>query len=538
MVKDLLKSIISKEYPGVGFDILIPPDEKLGDYSTNLAFVLAKKENKNPADIGGELAAKFLGNKQLKEIFAKIEFVGPGFVNFTLSDYFLRESLSQVLDKKDKYGDSKSGKGAKVNLEFISANPTGPLTVGNARAGSYGDALGNIMEKAGYRVSKEYYINDVGNQVNKLAMSVINEELKSAGKPVKFPDEDLYKGDYIADDAAKLAKDFGRPLSEQDFKKVKDRAIDIEIKKSENSVVDLGIKFDTWFRESELHRKGEVEDTLDILKKAGAVFEKDGAIWLKHGDREEDVAVLVKSDGATSYLMNDIAYTRNKLEKRGFDLAINIWGADHHGDVPRLHGGVTALGFMSGRLKIFLHQLVALRRDGELVRMSKRAGNIETLDALLHEVGKDAVRYFFLTKDLNTHMEFDIDLAKEQSKRNPVYYIQYANARLNSIFEKAGKMKNKKGDSNLLKEPEELRLLRDLLKFSEIVEDISINYQVHHLAGYTFELASDFHKFYEKHHVVQDDKGLESARLKLCMGIQRVLGLCLDLMGISAPEKM
>ncbi len=362
------------------------------------------------------------------------------------------------------------------------------------------------------------------------------KELK--GKKIEFP-EDLYQGEYVKE----IAKEFlDKNISDKD---VLGRAINAMVDKAKSSTEKMGVTFDEWFLESRLHESGEVKEVFAELESGGFVIEEDGAKWLKTGDlsgQEDQKVVLVKSNGSTTYLANDIAYTRNKFE-RGFTSAINIWGADHHGDVVRLKTGIADLGYDPDRLEILLHQLVSIKESGEVQKMSKRAGRFVLLDDLLAEVGKDALRFFFLTRDLNTHMEFDIDLAKKQSKENPVFYIQYAFARLNSIFEKYKtqneKVKMTNQNLELIKEKEELGLLKDLIKFPEIIEDVSVDYQVHRLAQYALNLAGDFHKFYEKHRVIQEnDPELQSARLLLSRGIHTVLKNCLDLMGLSAPQSM
>jgi len=550
MLKSWLRKEISSKFPDIEFDILTPPDDKMGDYSINLSFVVANKKGISPIEAGKDLVSELSDDKEFGKKFSNIQFVPPGYINFYLNEDYLRNSLVEIIKEGERFGDSQIGKGIKINLEFVSANPTGPLTVGNARAGSFGDTLGNVLKKAGYGVVKEYYINDVGNQVNKLAESVKLRMQELKGEKVEFG-KDLYQGEYVKE----IAKEFlkknvpEKNISEQAVKAMTDRA--------RNSAKNMGVEFDEWFYESQLHKSGEVKNVFAELESKGFVVEEDGAKWLKMS--EDQKAVLVKSDGSTTYLANDIAYTKNKLE-RGFTSAINIWGADHHGDVIRLKTGVSALGYDPDRLEILLHQLVAIKESGELQKMSKRAGRFVLLDELLNEVGKDAVRFFFLTRDLNTHMEFDVDLAKKQSKENPVFYIQYAYSRLNSIF---GKITNHKQPReaeqwplwlsqitnktqilkpeilNLLKEREELRLLKDLSKLPEVVEDISQNYQIHQLAQYTFNLAGDFHKFYEKHHVIQDnDTELQSARLLLSQGVHTVLKICLGLMGLATPERM
>src|SRR3989344_4600103 len=470
MIKSWLRKEISGRFSEVEFDILIPPDGKMGDYSINLAFVLAKREKKNPTEVGKKLADIFQKDAKLAEKFKKIEFIPPGFINFYLNDDFLRSVIFEIKEKKDKFGDSEIGKGTKINLEFVSANPTGPLTVGNARAGSFADTLGNILIKNNYDVTKEYYVNDVGKQVVRLAQSIDLRMKELGGEKIEFG-EDLYQGEYIK----KMASEF---LKNKKDISISAWAINVMTEKAKQSTKSLGIEFGEWFFESKLHESGEVSAVLSELELKDHVATEDGAKWLKM-DRDKK-AVLVKSDGSTTYLANDIAYTKNKFE-RGFDKAVNIWGADHHGDVPRLKAGVSLLGYDAGRLEVLLHQLVVLKKDGELTRLSKRKGNIETLDGLLAEVGKDVVRFFFLTKDLNTHMEFDVDLAKEQSRKNPVFYIQYAFARLNSIFNKALKIPDLEDRLlKFIKEEEELALLRDLVKFTYFIADIFQNYKVHY----------------------------------------------------------
>ena len=566
MMKTWLKNKIEGLYAGVDFDILIPPDAHLGDYSINLAFVLAKsarggpvsggKDMKNPAEVGVKLVAKFSEDKEFNKYFSKIELAGAGFINFYLSEDFLREQLIEILNKKDKFGsqgknppeaDQPLAGKKNINLEFVSANPTGPLTVANVRAASFGDTLANVFKKSGYKVTKEYYINDAGNQVRLLGESVARKYLRLKGKSVEFPDN-LYQGEYIVD-IAKEINENGIVAEDENFDKLvetcRDYAVDKLLASAKKSMSELGVSFDVWFSEKNLYESGEVKNALKVLEKERHLYEKDGAKWLRIDDSGEHDAVVIKSDGSSSYLMGDIAYTRNKFT-RGFNKAINIWGADHHGDVPRLKAGVTALGYEDGKLEILLHQLVFIKSQGEFQRMSKRKGEFVLLDDLLKEVGKDVIRFFFMMKDLNTHMEFDLDLAKEQSKKNPVFYIQYAYARLNQIFEKAKDTKAKiKGvDLKLLKEPEEMKLMRKMTKFPELIGDIAQNYQVHHLAQYASELAGDFHNFYEKHHVVQsagaskNDKNIQGARLVLCHAVAIILENALSLMGLSAPKKM
>lgn len=538
-MKSWLAVKIKELFPGVNSDILIPPDLDKGDYSTNLPFVLAKQDKKNPIELSKEIAQSLAGDKEIKKYFNRVESAG-GFINFYFSEEFLRSETSNILGLQGDYGTGEDKK-TNINLEFVSANPTGPITVHNVRAAPYGDVLAKILIRAGYKVTKEYYVNDAGNQIRLLGESVARRYLKLKGKEIDFP-ENLYQGEYITEIAFEIDKK-GLIENIDNFDGLVEICKEYSVKKLissiKTSLADLGAEFDMWFSEKKLHETGEIKNALEMLDKGGHVYEKDGAKWLKMG---ESGAVLVKSDGNYSYLMGDIAYTRNKFI-RGHNKAINIWGTDHHGDVSRLETGVAALGYEEGKLKIILHQLISIKSGGEKQRMSKRKGEFVILDELLKEVGRDAIRFFFLAKDLNTHMEFDLDLAKEQSKKNPVYYIQYANARLNSIFDKLKleDLKFKTDNLEMLKEKEELNLMRNLVKFPDLIEEIAANYHVHRLAQYSYELASEFNNFYEKHKVVQSedgDKKLEESRIALCGAVSRVLKDCLSLMGVSAPEKM
>ena len=536
-VKNILFQVVSAYSGGVDFDILIPPSPEMGDYSTNIAFKIGGK----PMVTAEEIKSKLEKDPELHKMFRHISIIVPGFINFYLSDQFLKESLGDMLGGKDKLGNG-SGNGKKINIEFISANPTGPLTVGNARAASYGDTLANILKEAGCAVTKEYYLNDAGVQVNKLGLSVAKRYLQLQGKDVGF-EEGLYQGEYVKEIAKSLEMEIESKNLDANIEALadfcRDKAVEMMVKKAKETTKKIGIEFDVWFKESELYASGEVDLALERLENAGVIEKKDGAVWLKYGDGQE--AVLVKNDGNKTYLMGDIAYTLNKLEKRKFDKAINIWGTDHHGDVPRLLAAIETLGHKD-ELEIILHQLVMLKQKDERLKISKRAGNLVLLDDLINDVDKDAVRFFFLSKDLNTHMEFDVDLAREQSKKNPVFYIQYAFARLSSIFEKlktqSQSLEFNKENLSLLEKKEELVLMHTMAKFPDVIENIAKTYQVHHLATYTVDLATQFHQFYEKHKVIQDDSDLQNARAVLSQGVYNLLKNCLDLMGLSTPEKM
>ena len=540
-IQGIFSEIIARYAPGVSFDVLIPPDQRMGDYSTNTAFKLPG----SPMGNARHLKMKLDQDQDLKKVCAEVEVIAPGFINFKLNSEILLSMLGSIILEESKYGDLNLGK-QKVNLEFVSANPTGPPTVGNARAAAYGDTLGNILKKAGYDVTKEYYLNDVGVQVNKLGLSVAKRYLEAQGKEIEF-EEGLYKGEYIKDIATKLESEIKSAGVENDIEALsnfcRDRAVSMMVNEAKRITSQMGVEFNSWFKESELYKSGEVDDALERLNKSKAIDKKEGATWLKYGDEQE--AVLIKTDGHKTYLMGDIAYSLNKLEKRKFDKAINIWGTDHHGDVPRLLGAMRILGY-DKELELILHQLVTLKSkdpstsSGQVLKISKRAGNLVLLEELISDVGKDATRFFFLSKDLNTHMEFDVELAKEQSKKNLVFYIQYAFARLSSIFSKLPKVNDKIQIKNpsLLKKQEELLLLRTMSKFPDVIENIVKSYQVHHLANYSLELARQFHKFYEKYHVIQEDKDLQNARVALATGVHVVLKNCLDLMGLDTPSKM
>ena len=502
------------------------PPEGFGDYSTNLVFMLAKEKKENP----GKTASAIIENlkKEFKDEFEKIEIAKNGFVNFYLAKDFLLNKLEEFLSDKIEFPKIKK---QKINLEFISANPTGPFTLGNARSAAYGDALANILEKVGHKVIREYYINDIGNQVELLAESVKRRLQQVEGENVDFPEE-FYQGGYIID-LAKEAKEKKIPQE-----RLKEFAVEKNLVEIKNSLAQFGVKFDVWFKESGLKESDEIESILTHLEHSGLTYKKEGALWFKGTEfgLDKDV-VLVKSNGQGTYLLSDFAYAKNKIS-RNFDVSIYLLGADHHDDVKRLKAGIKALGLPEEKFVVLLHQLVALKKGDEVLRMAKRKGIYVTLDDLLSQIPKDVARYFFLEKSLDTHLEFDLELAKEQSSKNPVYYIQYAFARINSVFEKSRDLNTPKYNLEHLKEKEELDLIRHLIRFPEVVSGISQNYQVHHLTQYVFELAGRFHKFYETQRIILEDEKLTQARLSLAKAVQKILKESLSLMGISAPERM
>lgn len=517
-LENLIKKTIKKLFPKIkmpDFEIEYPKKGNFGDYTTSVAIQLRLN------------AEKIVKNLPKIEFIKKIEVVPPGFINFYLDDEWVSARVKEITRQGEKFGASNIGKGKKVQMEFISANPTGPLTLGNGRGGFLGDALSKVLEFCGYKVEREYYINDTGNQIEILGHSVLGIG------------ENLYKGRYV-DELAKKIKG-------EDFKKVGEEAAKYILKHYiKKTIAKMGIKFDQFFSEKSLIKNDEIKKAIDKLKEKRLVYKKEDAIWFsssKFGDDKD--RVLVKQDGQYTYFASDIAYHLNKL-KRGFDLLIDIWGADHHGDVSRMKAAAKVLGF-ENKLKFILHQFVRLTEKGKVVRMSKRTGVYITLDELINEVGLDATRYFFLTKAPETHLDFDLILAKEKSEKNPVYYIQYAAARCASILRKS-EITTSKSETNLkfkipnyklLLHPAEIELIKQLIKFPDLIEEISQDYQIHKLSFYVFDLANSFHNFYEKCKVLdKKNPDLTIARLALLHATQIVLKNILAIMGIEAPARM
>lgn len=506
-IKDLTEKAV-KELYGLDFSVqvLSPRGKGHGDYAVSAALELdvGKKALDVASDIKDAIRA---------DIFSKTEVVEPGFVNFFLSPEFLKKELL-----KEKFGSLDLGKGKKVQIEFVSANPTGPLTVGNGRGGPFGDVLGNVFKKAGFEVEKAYYVNDYGKQILSLGHSILKDS------------ENGYSGEYI-DELNLRIKDTDPYVV---GRKGAGIILDEMIKKT---IENLGIKYDEWFSESELHEKGEVDETIDLLRKKGLVYEKEGATWFMttaFGDERD--RVLIKTDREKTYLAGDIAYHRYKFEKKKFDKVINVWGADHYGDVLGLKAGAEALGYKD-RLDIVLLQFVTVMKEGKPVKMSKRLGTAITMDDLLEELSPGAIRFFFLAKAANTHLNFDMDLAKEQSEKNPVYYVQYAYARICSILKKAGKAENV-NDFDSLTHEREVELMKQIYRFKEVVEDTVNDYQLQRVPQYAIDLATSFHGFYQDCQVLTEDENLKNQRLGLVSLTKDALKSVLDLMGVSAPEEM
>ena len=525
MIRKRIEKLIreSLEIKDIEIKIERPSNKEYGDYSSNIAMVLSKILNEHPLKIAERIRSKI--EDKSPKIFEKIVVEKPGFINFYLKKEYLQDKLKEILKKKEKFFKLNIGKGKKVQVEFISANPTGPLTIGNGRGGFLGDVLSNILEEVGYKVTREYFINDKGEQIKKLGFSVLN------------PKKGVYKGEYIEEIRKKLKKD----LKKMSLEKAGERAGKIILNEMiKPSIKRMGIKFDKWFSESSLYKSKLVDKVIKILKDRKLVYEKNKALWFrskKFGDDKD--RVLIKKNKEHTYFLSDIAYHWDKFKIRKFDKVIDIWGADHFGYVKRVIAAKKALK-IKGELKIIITQLVKLFKNGKEIRMSKRKGTFITLDELIKEVGVDVSRFLFLSRSPDTHLDFDLDLAKEESKKNPVYYIQYAYARIKNILKKS-KYKDSeifKADFRLLNHKYEIELIKQLLRFNEVIEDIVYDYQVHRLCYYTLELVSIFHKFYETCRVISEDKKITLSRLALVKSTEIILKKSLDIMGISTPSRM
>ena len=523
----------------------LPKEDKFGDLSINVAFLLSKKLKDKPINI-----AKRIKDILTKEkIFKKVEVAGSGFINLFLSEEFYKKVLEQIAEEKDNYGSEKTKNRGLINVEFVSANPTGPLHLGHGRGAVIGNVLSNLLSYAGYKVVKEFYINDAGNQIKKLGQSVYARFRQIEDPSYPFV-EDGYYGDYIKDIAKHLYKyEREKILSFLD----EDQAIDfcgkfakdLLLERIKEDLKDFGVEFDIWFSEKSLYSSGKVDEVIQFLKEKGLVYEREGAVWLKTTNFGDDKdRVLIKSDGSYTYFAGDIAYHYDKL-KRGYDHAINIWGADHHGYFPRLKAAVLSLGAREDWLQVLFIQLVKLFKDGKEIKMSKRSGSFVTLKDLINEVGKDAVIYFFLTKDSNTHLNFDIDLALKKSSENPIYYVQYAYARISSVFREAKARfnfdveKDFKGDINLLNTEYERVLMKYLAFMPDLIIEAAEKRQPHKLTQVMYELASDLHQYYNNvKFLIEGDENLMRARLYLLKAVRYALKTLFNLAKITPIERM
>ncbi len=528
------------------FVIEVPKDKTNGDYAINIAMMLARAAKSAPRAIAENIVA----NLDADALGAtKIEIAGPGFINFYLDKSYLYNTISEIETEQEAYGNVNVANGKKVVVEFVSANPTGPMHMGNARGGALGDTLSNVLSRAGWDVTKEFYINDAGAQIDKFGRSLSARyiQILRGEDAIEFP-EDGYQGDDIREHAQNYIDKFGDGLLEKEEQERKDAlvayALPLNIKALQETLAKYRIDYDVWFYESTLHNGGSVAETLEKLKGSNITYEKDGALWIKStefGSEKDDV--LVRANGIPTYFAADIAYHRNKLEERNFDLAINIWGADHHGHIARMKGAMEAVGISGDKLDVLVIQLVRLMRNGEIARMSKRTGKMITLSDLIDEIGVDAARFFFNMRAAGSHMDFDLDLAVSQTNENPVFYVQYAHARICSIIrilEESGVKVPAYSDidASLLKKDEELELLYTLARLPEEIRASAESFDPSNLTHYLIDVASHFHSFYNACRVRDEEENLMNARLKLIECTRVVIKNVLDILGVSAPEKM
>ena len=549
-------------------------DRSHGDFASNLAMTLAKPARAKPRDIALKLVNALAGDDHVE----KVEIAGPGFINFFLGPGAYHAVVDEIIDRGESWGRGNTGAGKRVQVEFVSANPTGPLHVGHGRGAAYGAAVADLLAAVGYELHREYYVNDAGRQMDILATSVWLRYLELGGEEFDFPSNG-YQGDYVQDIAATLRREHGdayHHAAGEIFSDIpadapegdKEQHIDALITRSRkllgdnryrfvfelglNTILDdirddlglFGITYEEWYSERSLVESGSVNRAVERLRHSGHVYEKDGALWFRSTDYgDEKDRVLVRDNGQTTYFASDIAYHMDKLE-RGFDRVIDIWGADHHGYVPRVKAALEALGDDAGKLDVLLVQFAVLYRSGEKVQMSTRSGDFVTLRQLRKEVGSDAARYFYVMRKCEQHMDFDLDLARSQSNDNPVYYVQYAHARVMSVFrqleEKGFTWDRTQGSQSmgLLTESHEQELLINLSRYPEVLEAAAMNHEPHQLTNYLRELANDFHTYYNAHTFIVDDPALRNARLNLISATRQVIGNALGLLGVSAPENM
>jgi len=543
------KAVQNGELPAIDVPEMIietPREKEHGDFSTNVAMQVVKQAKKPPKQI----AEIIIKNLNLDGTYInRVECAGPGFINFYLKLDWLYDTLKIIQKEKTDYGKIDIGKGQKVMVEFVSANPTGPLHMGNARGGALGDCIASVLEAAGYDVTREFYINDAGNQIEKFGASLEARyiQLLKGEDAIEFP-EDGYHGEdiiehmknYIAENGDKLLN-----VESSERKKILVKyALEKNIARIRKDLEDYGVKFDVWFSEQSLYDSGEFEDTMRYLKENGLTMEKDGAVWFKatkFGVEKDEV--LIRNNGIPTYFASDIAYHRNKFQKRKFDRVINLWGADHHGHVARMKAAVEALGINPDKLDIVIFQLVRLYRNGEIARMSKRTGKAISLSDLLEEVGRDAARFFFNTKASGSHLDFDLDLAVQQSNENPVFYVQYAHARICSML----RLLESEGisvpdvdsvDFSLLKSQEEIDLIKKLAEYPEEIRISAQTLEPSRLTRYVLDVAGLFHSFYNECRVKGEEENLMKARIILVDSTRIVIKNVLDLLSISAPERM
>ncbi len=531
----------SAEFPE--FEVEVPKIESHGDFSSNIAMIMASALKMPPRKIATAITKHLIDQK---EMLTNTEIAGPGFINFFLKRSSWHPVLRKIHAEDFRYGAADIGKGKKIQVEFVSANPTGPLHVGHGRGAAVGDSVANILRFCGYDVATEYYINDSGRQIEILGRSVFLRYKELYGMDVQFP-QDYYQGDYIRDFARKISSLKGKALLEQDEEKSVSycarfaaRRITAQIRQD---LTDFGVTYDNWYSEQSLYDSGTVSAVIDDFKNKKIIYEKDGALWFKTtGFGDEKDRVVVRQNGQTTYFASDIAYHQNKFE-RGFERVIDVWGADHHGYIQRVAASIRASGYKKDQFNVILVQFVNLLRGGEPVAMSTRAGEFVTLSDVVSEVGRDAARFLFLTRNYESPLDFDLELAKQKTNDNPVFYVQYVHARIASILRKG----RERGIQHItwedksiatLKALEEINLIKTMSRYPEVIRSCAINMAPHRLTFYLMGLASDFHAYYNKHRVLTDDPLLSHGRLYLVTAVQKVIRNGLTLLGVSAPEKM
>jgi len=523
--------------------LLIPKNKSHGDLSTNIAMQLSRELKSKPLDI----ANLIVSNLDIQDtIVDKVKIAGPGFINFWLNENWLYKVLDEIREQGENYGKVNLGKGKKIQVEFVSVNPTGPLHVGHGKCAAVGDALSNILKAAGYKVEKEYYINDQGRQIDLLGQSVQVRYNNLLGEEEEFP-PDGYKGKYIIDLAKDIIDKFQDKYKGRDDQESREFFKEFTLKNIlegiKEDLKDFGVEFDEWFSESSLYKQNKLQEVIGLLQQKGFLYKEKGALWLKttvFGDEKD--RVVIRENSIPTYFASDIAYHQDKYQ-RGFEKIIDIWGADHHGYIQRMKAAVQALGYPEDSLGVLIVQFVTLIRDGKEVGMSTRGGDFITLKDLIKEVGKDVARYFFLMRSHDSHTEFDLDVAKSQSMENPVYYIQYAYARICSIIKKAEQAgvkvdKSKATRLQLLDKEEEFELIKKLSSLKEVIKKSALTWKPHFLTTYLYDLASSFHKYYTVHRIITEDEELTRARLILIDCTRIVLFNSLKILGVSVPESM
>ena len=566
-IKDLIKKSLLKidkdrDISVENIEVNICKDKKFGDFSSNISMKSSHLYNQKPRDLAAEIIAGIEENKNI----SKIEIAGPGFINFFITKNTKFEIIEKILNEKNNFGKNKIGKNLKVLIEFVSANPTGPLHVGHGRGAAFGDCLSNLLKINGYEVFKEYYVNDAGKQIDILTLSVLQRYHELINDEYNFQYEDLYKGDYIWDIAAEVHRNFQETflikdlhtqkfnlvddyishvkniISKEKFNEIKNLSVKFIQDNIKKTLILSGIEFDSWFLESSLLQNDNLQDVIDFLSSNNHTYQKDNALWFKSTDKgDEKDRVLIKENNDHTYLATDIAYHKDKIE-RNYNRVINIWGADHHGYISRIKGAFNIFSKGKSDLTILLVQFANLYRGKKKVSMSTRSGDFITLEQLLKEVGKDATRFFYIARKSDQHMDFDIELAKTNDSNNPVYYIQYAHARICSIFRQSREnnmtFSYSKKCLDLLSEEEELKIIKKLYSYPDIVKKSAERYEPHLLTNYMRELAQEIHSYYNKFQILVDDNNIRNARLSLIEACRQVLENSSNIIGIKMPEKM